>query len=531
MSLIQVSDLTFSYDSHFEAIFEGVSFAIDTDWKLGFIGRNGRGKTTFLKLLMGEYPHGGTIKSSVSFDYFPLPLPADAPTARAAAKAVIAPYARWEAEMEAALLENTPEALQRYGEILEAYLANDGYEIDHLLERETGRLLLSPEALERPLSTLSGGERTKLMLAALFLKKNNFLLIDEPTNHLDREGREAVGQYLAGKKGFILVSHDRRFLDTVVDHILSINRCDIEVQRGNYSSWRENKDRQDTFEAAEDEKLRGEIQRLTVAARQKADWSDKVEESKFGTRNAGLRPDRGFIGHKSAKMMKRAKTIEARQQQAVEDKSKLLKNLEKAESLKLHPLPYQKARLLECRDLVIDYGQGPLFAPVGFSIGQGERIALTGPNGCGKSSLIHLLLGEELPHRGTLTRGSGLILSHISQETGFLKGELRAFIEESQIDETLFKAILRKLDFSREQFEKPLESYSGGQKKKVLLARSLCQPAHLYVWDEPLNFLDLYAREQIEALILAHCPTMIFVEHDAVFCERIGTRAIPLLRG
>ena len=137
-------------------------------------------------------------------------------------------------------------------------------------------------------------------------------------------------------------------------------------------------------------------------------------------------------------------------------------------------------------------------------------------------------MGQPIEHSGTLAVGSGLILSYVPQDTSFLKGSLSEFAENSRIDETLFKAILRKMDFSRVQFEKKMEDYSAGQKKKVLIAKSLCERAHLYIWDEPLNYIDIYSRMQIESLIQEFCPTMILVEHDLAFRTAIATKAIPV---
>jgi len=142
--------------------------------------------------------------------------------------------------------------------------------------------------------------------------------------------------------------------------------------------------------------------------------------------------------------------------------------------------------------------------------------------------LIKLLLGEEIAHDGTVRRGSQLRISYVSQDTSDLKGDLKDYAREYGVDESLFKSILRKLDFSRIQFEKDIASYSGGQKKKVLIARSLCEQAHLHVWDEPLNFVDVLSRMQIEELLLEHAPTLLFVEHDRQFCDRIATKTVEL---
>jgi lincosamide and streptogramin A transport system ATP-binding/permease protein len=495
MSLINIQNLTFSYEGSYDNIFENVSFQIDTDWKLGFIGRNGRGKTTFLNLLMGKYEYSGTISASVDFEYFPYKVRDDS--------------------------QNTIDVL---GEIYPDF-------VYWQLQREMSLLEVDEDVLYRPFSTLSKGEQTKVLLSILFLKENSFLLIDEPTNHLDMRGRELVSRYLNRKKGFILVSHDRAFLDGCVDHILSINRANIEIQKGNFSSWLENKERQDKYELAENEKLKKEIKRLKEAAREKAQWADKAEREKIGAdprkvdNTVGRRP---YLAAKSKKMMKRAKAIEERSFRAAEEKSKLLKNIETAEKLKISQLNYHSSRLISLREISISYGENTVCEGVSFDIEKGDRIALQGKNGSGKSSILKMIMGEDIPHTGEFQKGSGIIISYVPQDTSFLCGNLSDFALEHGIDESLFKAILRKLDFSRAQFDKDMRDFSGGQKKKVLIAKSLCEKAHLYIWDEPLNFVDVISRIQIEELLLSFEPTILFVEHDRVFCEIIANKTVNL---
>ena len=174
MSQIRVSDLSFHYDASYEWVFDHTSFILDTDWKLGFIGRNGKGKTTFLQLLMGNYEYLGKIEASVSFEYFPYPME-ETKTALEAAREAIAPFAEWEAKMERFLASGTERDMEAYGEILDLYMMHDGFQIDQLIQKEIGKLNLSEEILNQPVATLSPGEQTKLKLAALFLKKNAFL--------------------------------------------------------------------------------------------------------------------------------------------------------------------------------------------------------------------------------------------------------------------------------------------------------------------------------------------------------------------
>ncbi len=492
MSQISVSNLTFAYEGSYDNIFENVSFNLDTDWKLGFTGRNGRGKTTFLRLLMGQYEYSGKITADVNFEYFPYQIDDENALTVEALEVLIPQERSWE------------------------------------LMREINLLEVGEDALYRPFSSLSNGERTKILLAALFLKDNAFPLIDEPTNHLDLHGRELVAEYLHSKKGFILVSHDRVFLDSCVDHILSINKTNIEIQKGDFSSWWQNKEQRDSAELSENEKLKKDISRLQTSARQASSWSDKIEKTKVGSRNSGLRPDRGYIGHKSAKMMQRSKSLEDRRLDAAEERSKLLNNIETAESLKLSPLIYHTDCLVEVRDLSISYGEQPVFSNLSFEIRRGDAVALRGKNGSGKSSIVKLICGEDVPHTGLLHVGSGLKISYVPQDFSGLSGSLHEYAESYEIDESLFLAILRKLGFERKQFEKDITDYSAGQRKKVMLARSLCQSAHLYVWDEPLNYIDVISRMQIEDLLLEFEPTILFIEHDLGFVDNVATKIISL---
>ena len=493
MSMIKIENLTFSYPGSSETVFENCSFQIDTDWKLGFVGRNGRGKTTLLRLLQGKYTYTGSIIRSVSFDYFPCPVKDPGLPTRDVLAQVCPEAQNWQ------------------------------------ILREFSLMGTAEEILWQPFETLSGGEQTRALLAAFFLHEGYFPLIDEPTNHLDKEARAQVAAYLKKKKGFILVSHDRAFLDGCVDHILSLNRATVEVQSGNFSSWMENFERQLDFEQARNDRIRKDIRRLEEAARRTSSWSDRTEASKFG--NGPV--DRGFVGHKAAKMMKRSRVLEARREKAVQEKAGLLKNVETAESLKLFPLVHHSETLASLAQVSPCYGETPVCSPVTFEVRRGERILLEGKNGSGKSSLLKLLAGKEnagsaLTHTGTLTLASGLIVSLVPQDTSFLRGSMNRFAADQGLDETLFFAVLRKLDFERSAFTRNMEQCSAGQKKKILIARSLCQRAHLYLWDEPLNYIDIYSRTQVEQLILEFAPTMVFVEHDQAFQERIATKKIAV---
>lgn len=492
MSLIKVNNLTFGYEGSLENVFEKVSFNIDTDWKLGLIGRNGKGKTTFLKLLLGKLKYQGTITKNIEFDYFPLEVPN-------------------KEKMTIEIMNEIAPQVEDW-EIL----------------KELNLLNANSEILYRGFNTLSGGEQIKILLVSLFLKGNHFLLIDEPTNHLDKETRDNLVDYLNKKKGFILVSHDRKFLDKVVDHILAINNTNIEIQKGNFSTWQENKQAQDSFELTQNEKLKKDIHKLEIASKNTANWSNQIEKSKYNTTNSGSSIDRGYVGHQSAKMMKKSKVMERRIEKAMEEKASLLNNIDRKDALKITPLETRKNPLIVAKDLQIKYDKKAILSKLSFEVKKGDRIAITGKNGAGKSSLLKLLLGDNILYEGILKIANDLGVSYVPQGTEMLKGTLKQLAKESKVEESIFKAMLSKMGVSKEEFEKDMTKMSEGQKKKVLLARSISQSANLYIWDEPLNYIDILTRIQIEEAILKYEPTLIFVEHDDTFVQKVATKEVKL---
>lgn len=486
MSQIQINNLSFIYPGQTEYIFKNVNLTLDTDWKLGLIGRNGSGKTTLLKLLLGEYESNNAISKNIDFEYFPY-------------------------EIED-------------GDILTIDIA---YKILPNLEewrlyKELNLIKMDASILYRNFNTLSGGEMIKFLLICAFLKENKFLLIDEPTNHIDEESKDALIEYLKQKKGFILVSHDRRILNEVVDHILYIGKQNITVEQGTYDSWKINKTNKDNNEIEQNKRLKNDITKLDAIAKKTENWSNAVEKSKKGA------VDKGHVGHQAAKMMKRAKVLENRRDKKIEEKSSLLKDVDILPYLQMKPLIASKKNIILAQNLSIFYDKKTLFNNLNFELNVGERVAIKGKNGSGKSSIVKLIIGEDIPSNNGLKVMPNLKISYVPQLTDEVKGTISEYARHNNVDEGIFRAMLQKLGVDKEKLDKDLSDLSEGQKKKVMIARSISEDSEIYIWDEPLNYLDIQSREQIENMILKYKPTMLFIEHDDIFIKKIATKVVQL---
>ncbi|MEK5184692.1 ribosomal protection-like ABC-F family protein [Solibacillus sp. FSL W7-1324] len=481
---IEMKNVSFSYDLLEEPLFKNINITIDNTWKLGLIGRNGRGKTTLLHLLQNKLPYSGTVTSDEEFHYFPLVI-------------------------------RDPKISAYYA--IDEVLAVELWK----LERECQLLSLDPSLLWMPFEQLSGGEQTKVMLAAVFCEENRFLLLDEPTNHLDIKGRTTVANYLKKKKGFIVVSHDRQFIDEVVTHILAIEKSQLSLYKGNFSIYEQQKKLQDEFELEQNRSLNAEISRLQKTAREKSNWAAQREKP------SGNDP----FGNAIAKRMnKRAKAIEKRTQEKIENKTKLLKNIETISDLTINCQFSHRNPVLRVKNFTLSYGDQPLFEPISFEIFQGEQVAIVGPNGSGKTSVVQYLQGTfSGTVEGEIIMPNGLTTSVIRQNYEDNRGLLKDFAFEQQIDYTLFLNNLRIFGFDRDVFQVPIEKMSMGQQKKVEFSKSLGREAEFYIWDEPLNYLDVFNQQQIENMIAHFKPTLLFVEHDATFVKNTATKVFELL--
>lgn len=490
MQNIILKNVTFGYTSD-KIVFENVNLNISTNWKLGISGRNGQGKSTLFKILRNEVEFSGKMKRSISFSTFPM------------------------------LIENEDIVVEQL------ILNHMEYEDTWKVQVELTKLGVDEYINDRVYSSLSGGEQTKLMLAILFSLDNNFHLIDEPTNHLDAHGRKVVSSYLSSKKGFIVISHDIKFLDECIDHTLVIERNTIRVLQCDMSTYLSNKQFEDEQKRNENDRLRGEIKRLDAASKTVTRFADKKEASKTGDMTRDSKPDRGFIGHKAAKMNKRAKVLEAHMKRDIESKKDMLNNIDISRKLTIEPLTVSKP-LITLNNVGLNYGQRTIFDNVSIQINSGNIYRICGVNGSGKSSLLNILENNVTSTSGELYRMSNLIISTIRQSDFKYEGNLESYVEDNKLDRSKITTMLINMGLERRQLTVNLDKWSMGQIKKLQIATSLSKSAHLYIWDEPLNYLDIISRKQIKDIIANNNMTLVIVEHDESLFERLDYESISL---
>ena len=466
MATITLNQVSFEYDEIFIKIFEDLSLRIDTGWKTGLIGRNGRGKTTLLYLLHNKIsPTKGSIEVPLPTAYFPYVPENQNQSTLNVIRDCIAPFNTWEPQMQSLMEKGDEQSLQKAGAITELYEQAGGYDINAQIEKEIAAMQLGEIFLQTEYPKLSGGEQTRALIIALFLRKGQFLLLDEPTNHLDIDGREALANYLAKKTGFLMVSHDRFFLDLCVDHIISINRMNVQLTKGNYSTWKYQFDIEEQAERRSNEKLKKEIAQFEKAATKRRSGADKKEKEKIGGGAA-----KGHIGRMAAKQMKRALVIERKLHERIENKKELFKNLDKERHLKFGEIAKIPKVLLNIHNVTINLEGRNIIKEFSLSVRKGQRLALIGRNGTGKTTLLKAICKEIPIHSGTISVPGNVTLLRAYQKPKWVSGLLRQHLQTENLDETRFRQILGVMGVSGDVFERPLETFSQGQLKKWICA-------------------------------------------------------------
>lgn len=524
MAQIEIKDITFYYDDFYHPVFEHLTVNLDTEWNMALVGRNGRGKSTLLKLLEGSLqPTLGEIRRPGTVSYFPYLYDARFTKALDVVKECIGGLRTLEQKLQeqedafskGSMNENGSTA---YFELLNQYLELDGYSMESHICKELSQMGLSETLLEQDFATLSGGEQTCMLIIALFLRKDTFVLLDEPTNHLDAGKKEHLKEYLKKKKGFIIASHDTAFLDAVCDHILAINKADISIEQGNYSTWRNNMELKEQFELRTKEKLEREISQLERQSKQTRTWSNIGNKQKYP-----------FAGHfrtnGTRAYMRQAKAAEQQIQDNLAEKKQLLRNMEAERKLNITQESVRRECLLTADHVTFCYegASGPVFEDITLHIYPGDKIWLRGKNGAGKTTLLKLLAGKL--HGTGIRRAGGISIAYITQEPTERSGDVK---EGIQADYRRFKELCMLFDVPPDFERRPLETLSSGELKKVDIARTLAEHHQILFLDEPLNYMDVQFKTQLEVALSEEELTLVFVEHNEEFGERLATRIIEL---
>ncbi len=516
---IQINSLVKSFEVGHNVL-DGLTFQIDQGERVGLLGRNGAGKTTLFRILTGELDHD---EGQVSIaDRHRLGLISQIPVYPAGytvEDVLRSAFRRLESlarEMEAlegrmAAGESDPALLRRYGSLSERFEVFGGYDTDVAVNKIANGLSISPEQRKQLFDSLSGGEKTRVNLGRLILEDTDILLLDEPTNHLDLHATEWLEEYIRGFRGTVLaISHDRYFLDRVVTRVIEIENGKAEFYSGNYSFYAVEKERRYQERLKQYQKEQAKIEQLEKAAEQLRVWA--------------------FMG--MDKTYRRAVNIERRieRMRTTERPTKARKMDARFSTAEFHG-----DEMLGIRNVAKSYGDKRLFEGITLKVEGGERIALIGDNGTGKSTLIKMIMGELYPDDGRIKLGPQAKPAYLPQIIHFDHPDWN-LVENMMASKRGLSAQsarnrLAAYDFRGEDVFKPVSVLSGGEQSRLRLCMLMDGEINLLILDEPTNHLDIASREWIEEAVEGYDGTLLFVSHDRYFINRFATRIWELADG
>ena len=516
---IQVNALVKSFEVGHNVL-DGLTFQIDQGERVGLLGRNGAGKTTLFKILTGELDHDeGTVAMGQGRRVgliSQIPVYPPGYTVEDVLRSAFARLTKLAREMESltermAAGETDPALLRRYGALSERFEVFGGYDTDVAVNKIAGGLSISAEMREQLFDSLSGGEKTRVNLGRLILEDTDILLLDEPTNHLDLHATEWLEEYIRSFRGTVVViSHDRYFLDRVVTRVIEIQGGKAEFYSGNYSFYAVEKERRYQERMKQYQKEQAKIQQLEKAAEQLRLWAFMGMDKTY--RRAVN------IERRIERMRTTAKPTKARKMDA-----------------RFTAAEFHGDEVLGIRSLAKSYGDKHLFEGITLKVEGGERIALIGDNGTGKSTLIRMIVGELYPDDGRIRTGPQVKLAYLPQIIRFdhpdwnlvetMMGAKRGLSAQSARNR------LAAYDFRGEDVFKPVSVLSGGEQSRLRLCMLMDDEINLLILDEPTNHLDIASREWIEEAVEAYDGTLLFVSHDRYFINRFATRIWELSEG
>ncbi len=511
---ISVSDLVKSFQIG-ENVLNGVTFHVNEGERVGIRGKNGSGKTTLFKLLTGEYlPDEGQIAIAPGKRIgliSQIPVYPEAYTVEDVLDTAFAHVHAMEEELRRltermAAGESGADVLRRYDRLSADFEQAGGYDLEVRVNKVCNGLGISREMRQRPFSALSGGEKTRINLGRLLLEDTDILLLDEPTNHLDLHAVEWLEDYVSHFRGTVLtISHDRYFLDQCVDRIIALNEGHAEFYSGNYTFYVVEKERRYQERLKQYEKEQAKIAQLTQAADNLHLWA--------------------FMGND--KLHKRAFSMEKRiARMRTTDKPRQERNL----TMGFQSADFQGDVLFTLEGVTKGYGGRTLFSDLELEVLGGERIALLGDNGTGKSTLLRILLKEELPDSGGVRFGPTVKVGYLPQIVRFDHPErslVDTLIYEKNCSAQEARDQLAAFRFRGEDVFKSVSTLSGGELSRLKLCMLMMDSINLLVLDEPTNHLDVASREWIEEAVESFDGALLFVSHDryfiSLFAQRIWT--------
>ncbi len=530
--LINATDIGKSFGA--QTVLKNVSFTISPGEKVGLVGPNGGGKTTLLKLILREIePDQGdmTIADAPEIGYVRQDTTDDENLT--VGRTLLGEMEDLEARLgklrkEIAASPDDEGELAKY-EVLEEELATRfGTDYRSRCEKALAQFGFNPDRYDAKVNQLSSGERARLELARVLVRRPDILLLDEPTNFLDIAQREWLERFLEEFSGTVLVvSHDRVFLNRVVNRVFDLRRARLAVYEGDYDDYELARAQEKAkLEHAHDVQQK-EIGKLKRVAEERKVWSARREATKT---SAG---DSGFVSHRAAKMAKRAKHAEKRVEQMIQQHEAKKPFIEKQPKpvLVTEELPDKRALLAKC--LTKSFNGRTVISQASFELRTGERVALVGPNGSGKTVLLRMLVNELEPDKGEAHFGAGTKVGYFPQDVGFLDLR-RTALEEvmaSGANQETARTVLGTLLLPKLFAERKLSELSAGERSKVLLARILAGGANLLILDEPTNHLDIDALVALESL-LSHAPcALLFASHDRAMLGRLSDRVLEIKNG